>query len=395
MNNIPKFEEEYSSKIPALALLSNLGWTFLSPKQALQARANKTNEVVLRDVLRAELKKRRFMYAGKSYPLSKSAIDKIIKEVCYPALNEGLSAANERFYMHLLYGISVIEFVNGKKANPTIALIDWQNVANNSFLFTEELTVKCSNGIDTRRPDLVCFVNGLPLVVIEAKRPDGHTNKAPTVEAGISQSLRNQRADEIPYLFVYNQLILSISGIDGRYATQGTATKFWAAWREEDLNDLELFEVKNKKLNAVQKNALFDHRKAKERAWYEALIGGGELAVTEQDKLLIGLLSLDRLFDMIRLFTFFDSKIGKVVARYHQVFSIKRLLERINTKNDQGGREGGVIWHTTGSGKSFTMVLLSKGMFFDNGEIIWVLILDTTVLSPINCDWVLLFVIVV
>jgi len=360
--NLPKFEEEYSSKIPALALLSNLGWTFLPPKQALQARSNKTTEIVLREVLRQELQKRRFIYAGKSHPLSASGIDKIINKVCSPALNEGLNAANEKLYNYLLYGISVNQFVDGKKANPTIALIDWQNVLNNSFLFTEEFTIMRSNGVETRRPDIVCFINGLPLVVIEAKRPDGHINKGPTVEAGISQSLRNQRADEIPNLFVYNQLILAISGIEGRYGTQGTAAKFWATWREEDLTDLQLFTMKNKKLNEVQKNALFDYRKPQDLAWYESLISGGELNVTEQDKLLIGLLSPQRLLDMTRLFTFFDSKIGKIVARYHQVFSIKRLLERINTKNKKGGREGGVIWHTTGSGKSFTMVLLSKAL---------------------------------
>ncbi len=360
MKYTPKFQEEYSSKLPALALLSNLGWTFLSPEQALQARSNKTTEVVLRDVLRKELQKRRFIYAGKSHPLSASAIDNIIMTVCSPALNEGLGAANETLYNHLLYGISVTEFVDGKKANPTIALIDWQNVSNNSFLFTEEFSVTRSNGVDARRPDLVCFVNGIPLVVIEAKRPDGHANKGPTVEEGISQSLRNQRVDEIPNLFVYSQLILSISGTDGRYGTQGTPAKFWTAWREEDLTDLQLFSIKNKKLSDAQKNALFDYRKPEDREWYESLISGGELSVTEQDKLLIGVLSPERLLDMTRLFTFFDSKIGKVVARYHQVFSIKRLLERINTKNEKGGREGGVIWHTTGSGKSFTMVLLSK-----------------------------------
>ena len=359
---MPIFQEEYSSKLPALALLSNLGWTFLPPEEALKARSSKTNEVVFRDVLRKELQKRHFVYAGKTYPLSASAIDKIIMTVCSTALNEGLGSANEKLYNHLLYGISVTEFVDGKKANPTVALIDWQHVENNSFLFTEEFTVTRSSGVESRRPDIVCFVNGIPLVVIEAKRPDGHANKGPTVDEGISQTLRNQRQDEIPHLFVYSQLLLSINGVDGRYGTQGTPAKFWAAWREEDINEAELHSIKNRKLSTEQKNALFDCRPSKDRDWYESLIAGGDLAVTEQDKLLISLLSPDRLLDMTRLYTFFDNKLGKIVARYHQVFSIKRLLERINTKNDKGGREGGVIWHTTGSGKSFTMVLLSKAL---------------------------------
>lgn len=211
----PKFQEEFSAKLPALALLTNLGWSFLAPEQVLAARNGKQDGVVLHDVLRTELLKRRFTFAGQEYPLSEKAIDSLIAEVNSPALNEGLLAANERLYNHLLYGISVTEFVDGKKANPTVALIDWQNTENNSFLFTEEFSVTRSGGVDARRPDIVCFVNGIPLVVIEAKRPDGNAKKGPTIEEGISQSLRNQRPDEIPHLFAYSQLLLSINGTEG------------------------------------------------------------------------------------------------------------------------------------------------------------------------------------
>lgn len=360
--SIPKFQEEYSAKLPALALLTNLGWSFLSPEQALGARDGKVDQVVLRPLLRAELQKRTFTFAGKSYPLSEKSIDNLIAEICSPALNEGLLAANERMYNHLLYGISVTEFVDGKKATPTIALIDWQNPANNSFVFTEEFTVTRSGGIENRRPDIVCFVNGIPLVVIEAKRPDGNAKKGPTISEGISQCLRNQRHDEIPLLFVYSQLLLSINGHEGRYGTCGTPAKFWAAWREEDFSDAEMYPLKNRKLSDAQIASLFGHRPANDLHWYNNLIAAGELAVTGQDQLLISLLSTGRLLEMIRFFTLFDKKAGKIVARYQQVFGIKRLIERINTRRPDGGREGGVIWHTTGSGKSLTMVFLSKAL---------------------------------
>ena len=358
----PKFQEEYSAKLPALALLTNLGWSFLSPELALSARGGKADEVVLRHVLRSELQKRTFTFAGKSYPLSEKAIDNLIAEVCSPALNEGLLTANERLYNHLLYGISVTEFVDGKKASPTVALIDWQNPANNSFVFTEEFTVTRSSGVESRRPDIVCFVNGIPLVVIEAKRPDGNAKKGPTIDEGISQSLRNQRHDEIPLLFAYSQMLLSINGNEGRYGTCGTPAKFWAVWREEDISDTEMYAIKNKKLKDDQLARLFNHRPSKDLDWYQSLTAAGELAVTGQDQLLISLLSPARLLEMARYFVLFDKKVGKVVARYQQVFGIKRLIERINTRSSTGGREGGVIWHTTGSGKSFTMVFLSKAM---------------------------------
>lgn len=358
----PKFQEEYSAKLPALTLLINLGWSFLTPEQALAARDGKTDAVVLHHVLRQELQKRTFTFAGKEYPLSEKSIDNLIAEVCSPALNEGLLTANEKLYNHMLYGISVTDFIDGKRANPTIALIDWQNPLNNSFVFTEEFTVTRSGGVESRRPDIVCFVNGIPLAVIEAKRPDGNAKKGPTIDEGISQSLRNQRPDEIPLLFAYSQLLLSINGNEGRYATCGTPAKFWATWREEDISNAEMYAIKNKPLNDEQLARIFNHRPALDREWYHSLITAGALAVTGQDQLLISLLSPARLLEMMRFFTLFDNKVGKIVARYQQVFGIKRLIERINTKNPQGGREGGVIWHTTGSGKSFTMLFLSKAL---------------------------------
>ena len=355
---VPKFEEEYSAKLPALALLTQLGWRFLSPEQALAARDGKPDQVVLRHILREQLQKRRFMFGGKEHALSNTSIDNIIAEICSPALNEGLRHANERLYNHLMYGISVTEFVDGKRTSPTVAIIDWQNPSNNSFTFTEEFTVTRAGGVDSRRPDVVCFVNGIPLVVIEAKRPDGQ--KGPTIGEGISQCLRNQRPDEIPHLFAYSQLLLSINGYEGRYGTCETPEKFWALWREEDISQAEMHAIKNQPIAEDKLAHLFAHRPAKDKQWFDSWVGGGQLAVTGQDELLICLLNHKRLFEMVRYFTLFDKRIGKVVARYQQVFGIKRLLERINTRNSQGGREGGVIWHTTGSGKSFTMVFLSK-----------------------------------
>ncbi|HAU26614.1 MAG TPA: DEAD/DEAH box helicase, partial [Alteromonas australica] len=93
-------------------------------------------------------------------------------------------------------------------------------------------------------------------------------------------------------------------------------------------------------------------------------VHAGDLTVTDQDRLIVSLLSPERLLEMVRLFVLFDKKAGKIVARYQQVFGIKAMLERIDTFDEKGAREGGVIWHTTGSGKSFTMVFLSKALIW-------------------------------
>lgn len=100
----PKFQEEYSAKIPALALLANLGFTYLSPSQALALRGSK-ERVVLAPVLRAELAKRRFFSNGVEHGLSEAALNKLVSEISHPPLNEGLQAANQRVSDQLLYGV--------------------------------------------------------------------------------------------------------------------------------------------------------------------------------------------------------------------------------------------------------------------------------------------------
>lgn len=226
------------------------------------------------------------------------------------------------------------------------------------------MVIENSQATGHRIPDIVCFVNGLPWVVIEAKRPDSDKEGKSTIQAGVSQQIRNQGQTEIPHLFAYIQLLPSINDHDGLYATCGTAEKFWASWKEEIIADIECIRLKNQPLTSNQLDAIFNHRPANTKTDYLTMLAEGDLTVTDQDRLLISLLRPDRLLDMARLFTIFDNKAGKIVARYQQFFGIKALIERVSNFDDQGAREGGVIWHTTGSGKSFTMVFLSKALIW-------------------------------
>ncbi len=374
MGSLINFAEEFSAKIPALALLTNLGYTFIPPSECEALRGNtltiekkSTHQVVLLPVMRAFLAKQTFSFAGKEHHLSHAAIDKVMHEL-NPAMNLGLKAANEKIYNALMYGISVTEFIDGKKASPTIRLIDWHTIENNQFHFTEELVVQNAEGTGNRIPDIVCFVNGLPLVVIEAKRPDSNKEGKSTNSEAISQHIRNQGQAEIPHLYAYSQLLLAVNGYEGLYATCATPEKFWAKWKEDNSHlgtpEAEFVRLKNQKLSEAQLAGLFNHRSTKDKADYLSLVSAGLLTVTDQDRLIVSLLRPERLLDMTRLFTLFDKKAGRIVARYQQVFGIKALIERITTFDATGAREGGVIWHTTGSGKSFTMVFLSKALIW-------------------------------
>ena len=240
----PNTAEIFTAQIPALKLLKTLGYDYISPVECSALRGGNQN-VVLKTHLIDALKKRTFEYKGQRYPISNNAIDQIVRELTAPRMQEGLITANEGIYNKLVFGITVTEFVDGKSHSPTIPIIDWNNPSGNHFAVTEEFDVLKVDGVKTRRPDIVCFVNGLPLVVIEAKRPDSGNPNTSMMDEGISQSIRNQKPDEIPHLFAYSQLLLAINGNDGRYGTAKTPKKFWAKWREEILSDDDFNRIKN------------------------------------------------------------------------------------------------------------------------------------------------------
>lgn len=363
MTRTPDTAELYSSHVPALATLIAMGWGYLSPAECMAARGGNQG-VLLMPALVEALRARTFDYKGKTYPLSTNAIDQIVRELASPALNEGLLTANERLYNALTLGVTVTEFVDGKRHSVTVPIIDWQHPLANRFTATEEVELLATGGVHTRRPDIVGYVNGIPLLVIEAKRPDsGNPNKA-MVDEGISQMIRNQGQEEIPQLFAYAQLLLSIGMTDGRYATTRTPKKFWGRWREEALDEAYFKQIKNQALETDPRDALLRDRLSDVKDHFVSL-WSEEQEVTGQDRLLISLCSPERLLDFTRSFMLFDRKAGKIAARHQQYFGIKALLERVRTQRPDGGREGGVIWHTTGSGKSFTMVLLCKALILD------------------------------
>lgn len=364
MNTTPNSREQYSAHLPALHLLCNLGWQFLTTAQALALRGS-TREVLLKPRLIEVLQTRRYEYKGEWYPLSPSGIDQIVRELSALSLAEGLMPANERLYGKLALGITVTEFMpDGKKHQPTIHVIDWTETSANRWDVTEELEVLAAQGTHHRTPDVVCYVNGIPLAVIEAKRPESgggsHPAKAMVTE-GISQHLRNQRPDEVPNLFAYAQMLLSISQTEGRYGTTHTAAKFWAKWREEEFDEAHMQALKNAALKPATRAALFDGKPSDLADYFDAL-WSAPMHTTDQDRLLVSLLTPARLLGFLRGYVLFDRKVGKIVARYQQFFGIRALLARISLLRPDGGREGGVVWHTTGSGKSFTMVFLTKAL---------------------------------
>ncbi|MFZ4525265.1 MAG: type I restriction endonuclease subunit R [Chlorobium sp.] len=361
----PSFKEDHISQIPALQMLVNLGYTYLSPADADRQRGGKTTNVLLEDVLRKQLKEinsEKAISSTKSTYISDANIENGIQVLKNLPMNEGYIAASEKAYNLLTLGQALEQSVDGDKKSFTLQYIDWKNINNNVFHVSEEYSVMRSTSKEHYRPDLVLFVNGIPLCIIESKRPD---MKEPLKQA-ISQHLRNQQEDGIRSLYVYSQLTLSIATQEAAYATNATPEKFWAKWHEK-FNSYEeerniknkLQELKNKPLPVSIKEQLFSDRFKYVRQYFDAL-EQEEILPTEQDNYLFGLCRPERLMDIVFNFVLFDNG-EKKVARYQQFFAIKKSMQRIKHV-ENGKRRGGVIWHTQGSGKSLTMVMLAQAI---------------------------------
>ncbi|MBT6837569.1 MAG: type I restriction endonuclease subunit R [Bacteroidetes bacterium] len=360
----PSFKEDHISQIPALQLLQNLGYQYLTPDEALQFRGNKTTNVLLEDVLRKQLKEINSIQvsASKTSIFSNENIERGILTLKDLPMNEGYIHASESAYNLVSLGKALEQNIDGDKKSFTLQYIDWKNIENNVFHVTEEYSVMRSTSKEHYRPDLVLFVNGIPFCIIECKRP----NMKEPLKQAISQHLRNQQDDGIRQLYVYSQLTLSVATQEASYATNGTKEKFWSKWQEKFNTESEekehlrkLFELKNTPLTLKQKEKLFSDRFRYVRQHFDAL-EQEEIQITEQDKYLFGLCHPKRLLDIAYSFILFDNGTKKV-ARYQQFFAIKKSMKRM-TVLDRGKRNGGVIWHTQGSGKSLTMVMLAQAI---------------------------------
>jgi len=257
----------------------------------------------------------KYLESRKKY--SKALITKALYELRKAAdnLSEGLYAANKKVYSLLRYGVKVKE--NAGDNTETVELIDWKYPQKNHFAIAEEVTVY---GTHDKRPDIVLYVNGIALGVLELKR------STVSVSEGIRQNIVNQRQEFIQPFFSTIQFIFAGNDSQGlRYGTIGTTEKYYLSWKEEY------------------------YLSWKEESSEENLL----------DRYLLKLCDKNRFLEIIYDFVLFDGGIKKL-PRAHQYFGIKAAQEHVR------GREGGIIWHTQGSGKSIVMVWLAKWILENN-----------------------------
>lgn len=314
-----------ASQRPALALFEAMGYTYISPADCDKQRGSRYH-VLLRDILRGQLRRlNRYVYAGAENEFSAANIERAMEDLDEP-LTDGLVRTSEKIYDALLLGKSYPETVgDGKMLSFNLRYIDWDNPQNNVFHVTEEFAVDSRDRQHNARPDIVLFINGIPFAVIECKAP--HI----PVDEAVGQMIRNQQAAYIPQLFKFAQLVVATNKNAVKYATAGTPKKFWSVWKEQDAEWLQT------RLKALVPDRI----------------------PTEQDRNIVSLFSSERVFELIRYFILFDANVKKV-CRYQQFFAVREIMKTIAESDEHGNRQSGVIWHTQGSGKSLTMVMLAK-----------------------------------
>lgn len=255
-------------------------------------------------------------YLKKNY--SDEIAKKAILELKKAAFNEAKSLyeVNKEVYNILKYGTGITLYAGEKEEK--VYFIDYNDYTKNDFYVAEEVTVK---GQNEKRPDIVIYINGIAIGVIELKRSTVSINE------GIRQNLDNQSTRFIERFFTTIQFIVAGNDTEGlRYATTLTPAKYYLPWIED--------------IHAIGKL----HEKVKE------LINNNDLLIDQQ---LPSLFEKERLIDLLDNFILFDSGVKKV-PRYNQYFSVINAREFVNRS------EGGIIWNTQGSGKSLSMVLLAK-----------------------------------
>ncbi|MFD8632367.1 type I restriction endonuclease subunit R [Streptomyces sp. NPDC059533] len=289
MSDVGQVEREAQKRVVQL-FKEKLGYRYLG---SWEYRTGNSNIEV--ELLELNLRGR-----GYEDTLVSKAIDQLKKAA---ALGGGrdLYEANRAVYELLRYGVKVKP--GAGEQYETVWLIDWKKPQENDFAIAEEVTIV---GQQTKRPDVVLYVNGLALSTLELKR--SHV----AVSEGIRQTIGNQRPDFIRSFFSTVQLVLVGNDVEGlRYGVIDSPEKYWLEWKEDS-------------------------------------------GVKEPlDRALLQLCERERLLELIHDFTVFDSGVRKA-CRHNQYFGVKAAQERI------GRREGGIIWHTQGSGKSLTMVWLAK-----------------------------------
>lgn len=312
-----QFNEDDLEQV-ALEWLQSLGYDYKKGNEismtGLTPERKSDKDVVLHERLEKALRK-------VNSDIHPRFIEKAIHELTLEK-SPNLLENNLTFHENLINGIEIEDYDDeGQSIVEIVKIVDFEHPQNNDFLAVNQLTVV--NGDYTKRPDIVLFINGLPIVVIELKNS---TNETVGVEDGYHQ-LETYKM-RVPQLFTFNEVLITSDGINTKAGSLTANYDRFMTWRSKD-GETE-----------------------------------SPSSLASLDVLIHGMLNPETLLDLIRYFVLFQDNgkghISKILAAYHQYYAVNKAVDRaLLASSGQGDGKGGVIWHTQGSGKSLTMVFFS------------------------------------
>ncbi|MCL2094978.1 HsdR family type I site-specific deoxyribonuclease [Candidatus Saccharibacteria bacterium] len=360
-----EYDEIKQSQLPAVEMLLKMGddkcrWQYVSTADVLKLRHGDNTRAILTDVLARNLARlNSYQLDGKEMRFSDSDIAEKVEELEHVRL-DGLVETSKNVsatIMPKIGGGTIKVLIGGRYEDKSIRYFDFDNPENNEYhvAVEHEYTDR-----EPRRMDIVCFINGIPIIQIENKRSSVGYDKA------IAQLLRYQQPSEIPTIYAYLKLLFAMDSENALYGTTGTPSKFYTHWKNDPaISQDAIREVIGRRIDdEVYRQLLLDFKPAISPDKYPQKLDRG---IKPQDKTILGMLSPASILDFIKSFVFFDANNEKV-ARHQQSRAVKKVLDRIGEFEDAPTgrrRKGGLVWHTQGSGKSLTMVMLVKAIIED------------------------------
>lgn len=279
-------------------------------------RANK-KQCVLPEVLKASL-----VRINPNIPEEK--INAVVKDLCADFSGSDMIAVNYKLYNQIRNGIRITVRRNGKEDFDFIRLVDFEHPEENTFTAVSQMWIQ--GKVYFRRPDILVFVNGLPMVFIELK------NSTVKVKVAYNDNLTNYKRD-IPNLFAFNQICVLSNGLETRLGAFCSQYDYFFEWLKVDSE--------------------------KESVNREQLRLADSAANSSVRMFVDGLLDKSRLIDYIENFVMFQNQSVKIIAKNHQFLGVNNLMESVKNRRELGGKLG-VFWHTQGSGKSYSMVFFAR-----------------------------------
>jgi type I restriction enzyme R subunit len=347
MSDKTQYTEKQAVQLPFVELLINMGWQYLPHEQLGESKQQRYHNILSEITFDSLNKINSYDYLGNTHKFSpksiQSAIDKL-ETISF----DGIVPTSQSIYNLLMTGSTEKE----ELGDFDIKFFDFENLENNTFHVAVEHTV--AGKLKNARLDIVLFINGIPIAVIE--------NKAQTVDLNdaIKDLVYYQTEDIAAKFFAFPQLVIASNGTGLKYGTTNTPKKFYSNWKNPDFNKEDFTELTSKSINLPVYNNLLadlglqDHSQVLDRP------------MLQQDMSVISMLKKDTILEFIRNFIIFETDDGRLIkkaARYQQFYAVEAINKRIRLfKDNETKRRGGIVWHTQGSGKSLTMVMFAKSL---------------------------------